>query len=1239
MVWTESKLEDILIVAPSQYLKNFMRQTKLLLEKVRHYRRIGIIEDFSILLVASLASFWKLLFSSDIIMQLDLVFPSDMTQYLQVSLQSWNPLVNLGNLNFNADANYPLAWVYYLLSKVGLTPGQIERMLFVGIVFTAGLSMYLLSKYLSNGKRFVALVSAIIFMFNPFVVDNMLWGQVYLQAAYSLIPLVLLCFIIALDRFSLPFAALTGVLLAFVSRLQIQYGYIAVMLLVLWIIATFVREISSKHNLRLTLRNITKSLFTLLIAGSITAVSRLYLVLQVLFGSLTSGTILLQQTTFWHQTIVDASNLIGGPLNTIRMRYRVYSFYQQFEDIALQTWHIPRELLLAATVLFVLLVFASVLFRKRSRSVIWLAIVTLLFAYLSAGTNTPINVYDWLFQHVYGFFIFREPSKFLVCVALGCSYLLGVTSLGIYEFLGRIKIEIYKINSKRNPVRISPAKPLIILVLFLVLWPNMFPLVQGDFGGMHPVQFPVGYENTYNWLKSRPGDFEVLVLPFSMLGHWTAPQLPRQWIENAYAGLPFYNSPPQPIIIQPQAIAMNQGSQRILYYLENLLYTGQVDRLASLLSILGVKYVVVGPMNDSSSFDIFHQSPSQALELLQRAPSLTLSYSSEDFYVFENLKFRGQMYVANASYLAFGNLDLLATESEAGLPALIYGYDLPSKTLSSVVPFVNGIILQGDRVIDYVLQSIDDQYLITLTPYVSSAENNATKSWVLATAYPRPVSDVYALGEIYNPDGFVYTMGSNISLTVPYQIREDSEQQIWIRAMEGPNAGMLQIVAGSDEFPAISLYSQQLRGLQWQLIGSTKMGTNVQKLSIKNLNGTNIIDRMAIIPTEVFTMSYEQSCNSLKDKGIIFDVVPVSFATISGWGPAVNAQKKLEYLGFAESAVDYKNGSLAVTITNTHNTTITCGFNMFVNGANRFTEFAHGPPLEPNQSFTRYYDLETLQARANLVPKIGDLIQIEPLWIVKTNDGSQFAVNETFPQSSIYRFEEKSSDLPVASLNLTVPYSSRFDLFVDAQSTAGTGRLNIIVDNRLFSMDISASPTESKASIRLGPIELDKGVHMISVAVDTAFKANLEIYNLRLIDSSQSSLSKQILEIQPNFDSFTHATIYANNSKPMVMVYSGSYDPGWNLQTKTDNETVHVEINGFANGWFLPETIDTEDQMLNLSFSSQRLLDVTIFVSTITAATVVSISVFLYVRIPIKDKIKALKLKRYLARQQNQNAR
>jgi hypothetical protein len=1194
---------------------------KKFFERIRHCRQISTIEDMFILLAISLASIWKLLGSSDIIMQLDLIFPSNMNQYLTLSTQSWNPLLNLGTPNTNAEN--PLALGFSFLNTIGLTPGQIERVLLVGVIFTAGMSMYFLSKYLSSGKRFVAFISAIVYMFNPFVIDNLLWGQVYLQAAYSLVPLVLLFFIISLDRFSLRFAALTGVLLALVTSLQIQFGYVSLMLLVFWIIAFFYREIKSKHNLQHTMRSIVKSLFTLLISGIFAAVSKLYLVIPAFFGSLTSG-YQLHATTFWFETIANASNVIGGLQNTIRLRYRLYSFYQQFEDSALQTWHIPRELLLFITTLFVIMVFASVLFRKKSRAVIWFALIILLFVYLSAGTNTPINVFNWLFQNVPYFFIFREPSKFFIVIALGFSYLFGVTSFEIYSFLSKRKIHICKINSKHNPIQISPAKPLIILLLFVVLWPNMFPVVQGDFGGMHNIDFPAGYENTYNWLESRPDDFKVLVLPLSMLGHWAAPQLPSHWIENAYAGLTFYNSPPKPIIIQPSAIFMNQGSQRITYYLENLIYTGQVDRLASLLSALGVKYVVVAPMNDNSPFDIYTQTPGEALKLLQTAPFLRLSYSSEDFYVFENLKFGGQTYLTDTSYLAFGNLGLLSTESQVGLPTLIYGYNLPSSTVSSVASTVKGIVFQGNRFTDYVLQSIDDQYFTTLTPYVSIRENNASKAWVLASAYPRPVSDVYALGEVYNPDGFVYTTGSNISLTAPNKIKEDSEQQIWVRALQGPNAGVLQIAAGSEEFPATSLYSQQLRGLQWQLIGSTKKGTEMQALTVNSLNGTNIIDRLAIIPEGVFNESYEKTVNSVKATGLIFDIDPVSFDTISGWESEVNVPTKLEFNALVESKAVYSEGLLAVTITNNQNSTIPYGFNIFVNGANRYTEFMLGPPLKPNQSITKYYGAETLQ-KSGLVLKTGDSIQVEPFWDVNTSGVFTFNSKEAFPLSPTYRLGEKSSTWPVASLNLTTPYSSNFDLSIDAKSVEGTGKLNVIVDNIFFSTILSSSTSESTASIKLGTIKLDKGIHTISVVVDTSSKANIEFYSIRLIDSSQSSRSKHLLEVNPVFDSFTHATVNVSTSKPVVIVYSESYDLGWELRMKNGNEMLHLEINGFANGWLLQNATDNIEQTLDLSFSSQRLLDISLLTRNILAAAVIGISIFIYFRISIKEKIEALK--------------
>jgi hypothetical protein len=960
--------------------------------------------------------------------------------------------------------------------------------------------MYFLTRYLTSGKRIVCVIAAIVYMFNPFVVDNMLWGQVPLQAAYALIPLMLLFFIMALDRFSLDklsilFSASAGILLALISSLQIQYGYIGIVLLALWIIAIFCSVLIKKHNLP-TMRGIAKFSSIILITGSVAALFRLNFVIQALFGSMNVGQIQIRNTNLWYQTAVDASNQIGGIQNTIRLRYRLYSFYQVFEDQTLNSWHIPIELLLAVTFIFVILVFAAIFLYKRNRSIIWFTLVVLLFAYLSAGTNTPVNLFGWLFQHAPGFYIFREPSKFFVGVALGSSFLFGLTVSRIYEYLGKINLN-FKIPSKHKVIDFKPAKMLTILLLFALLLPNVFPLAQGDFGGFHPTTFPAEYQDSYNWLSSQSGDFRVLILPLSMLGNWSTPPLPIYG--PGYGGLTFYNSPPQPIVFQPTATSLSQGSQRILYYLENLVYTNQTHRLASLLSILNVKYVVVAPLSVPSPFDIFSQPYSQVLTVMKTTPDFLLVHSSGDYFIFENVKFGGQMYGANTASLAFGNLDLLgdlATEQQSTLPALVYGYNLDSATLSSVAALSNDVIIQGNRFIDYVLQSIDNQYLITLASHVPSDLNDPKSSWILSTAYTRPISDVYASGEIYSNSDFVFTNGVN-NLSLQYQNNASDVQQIWIRSAEGPEAGCLQISMGSNVFPTLSLYSQQFQGFQWRLVGNISIGSVAQNLSIKSLNGTNLLDSMIIVPSDVFQRSYSKCITSLEGMGLTFVIDSSTFTNIAGFELACNESKTLEYVSLPEN-------------------------------------------------------------------------------------------------------KENNSITSVASLNLTIPFSSDFDLLLEAQATAGTIGLKIIVDNNVFNNIISASAEVSNGTTKIGSIRLSEGIHSLSLEVSSASKGNLTFYNLQLVKSSINSSNYQIVLLQPNFDSFTHATIHTNISKQMFLIYSATYDPDWKLQTNNAQLPLHVEVNGFANCWFIPEeNSKSEERTLDLSFNAQTLVNDTIVVDVI----------------------------------------
>jgi len=1049
------------------------------------------------ILAASLASLWKIINGQNVIMNHDLLFPTDVAQYFQLSLHPWNPLVNLGQPILQPDATFPLAFTYYLLNKVGLAPGEIERILMVGVIFLAGSSMYLLSMHLSARRRFVGLFSAFVYMFNPFVMDNILWGQVFsVNLAYSLIPLMLLCFILAMDRRALSFAGLTGVLLALMSEFDFQIAYIGFMILILWTLGTIYQGLVTKSDRRAVFYSASSlTLFAIAVA----AASRLYLVLSVFLGHVVVGVGgPVEALAFGQEAIVYASENIGGLANTIRLTGHIYSFYQLLQYQALGTW--AGKVAFMGTFLFASSALAAILIpgRSRNRATNWFMLLILLFAYLAAGTQSPGGLFWFLYQHVVGFFTFREPSKFSAGVALGLSYLAPVTLYEISRFLVGRRI---RFNQLLSPLKLARAGTAVILVL-LALSPSIMIFAQGNFGGLQPANFPQGYDDVYQWLRTRPGDFRVLILPLSGMGDWSDNGVLTLWTPTGYSDILFLNSPPKPIVVQPSAVSLTEGSRRVLYYLENLLYMGRVDELAPLLSLLGVKYIIVGPLYRPSPFDIFVQTPERAMELMRQAIGLTLRYSSGEFDVFENIQFTGIAYATNAPYLAFGDLDLFRLLARAGtvgkLPTLIYGYDLSTGDLHSVVALSKGVVLQDDRLIDYVMQSLADRYLIDVAPYVSQLEGDPAHSWVLGTVYPRPVSDVYASGEFYSSPSFIYTTGAHTSAVAKYTSFSDGDQQVWVRALQGPDAGSLRVTLGSHEFPVVSLRSQVYRGFEWYLVGSGKVGMGSNEMTLESIYGTNLVDRFVVVPTKIFDSTYENCTKSLEGKDIIFIFDPSSFDTTAGNLP-----------GFSEP-VRYSNGSIVIS-----------GYSSF---------------------------------------------DITPL----------------------------------------IPLSSTFELFADVKVTSGHPRITIVVDGESFAtMMCPANGADEGAFVKIGALQLSSGLHPISVEII----GNLQLYDLRLETAPLETSSNEPVLIETNSDSFAPAEVSALDFLPFV-TFSTTYDQGWNMQATGGYVELHVETNGYANGWFIAEGVPSNKQpTLNLSFLPQTFFSVAQFTSIIIALTIAMLGI------------------------------
>lgn len=119
-----------------------------------------------------------------------------------------------------------------------------------------------------------------------------------------------------------------------------------------------------------------------------------------------------------------------------------------------------------------LLVFLAPVLRKRSRQVGFWLIIALIGIFLSKGSKAPFGiVYIWLFTHIPGFSLFRDPVKFYTLIALSYSILISITVTSLCKLF------------KFAPVLI------IILLLYILR-----PLYLGQMTGMF--SFP-RYEKEY----------------------------------------------------------------------------------------------------------------------------------------------------------------------------------------------------------------------------------------------------------------------------------------------------------------------------------------------------------------------------------------------------------------------------------------------------------------------------------------------------------------------------------------------------------------------------------------------------------------------------------------------------------------------------------------------------------------------------------------------------------------------
>ncbi len=106
---------------------------------------------------------------------------------------------------------------------------------------------------------------------------------------------------------------------------------------------------------------------------------------------------------------------------------------------------------------------------------VYFIILALIGVFLSKGTNPPFGIiYEYLFTHVPGFVLFRDPTKFYILTILSYSILIPI---GIKYISGLLEYQKYL---KWLKIYLFP----IIVVIFLLSWTYMVrPALTGNLGG------------------------------------------------------------------------------------------------------------------------------------------------------------------------------------------------------------------------------------------------------------------------------------------------------------------------------------------------------------------------------------------------------------------------------------------------------------------------------------------------------------------------------------------------------------------------------------------------------------------------------------------------------------------------------------------------------------------------------------------------------------------------------------
>ncbi len=410
-------------------------------------------------------------------------------------LYSWSLSRGAGFGEFSAS----MLWNYAsqvipsaLFLNIGLNWQTSEKLLFfIPFLFISFIgSFFLLRTFIQN--RFFILLGILIYATNTYILTLLSGGQVMITLSYSLLPFAVYLLTKKNLYISIKNILALAITVALLFLLDIRIGYLFGIVFVLYLLV-------STDNF-LDFKKIFKKINALIFIFLLVLLVHSFWILPIIKYQGKS-------INFGNEfTSAEAINYFSFAKfeNTISLLHPNWP-----ENIFGKVSFMQPEFLIIPILAYSSLLFLKDLDKEKKKNILFFAFLGLIGSFLAKGSSPPFGfIYIWIFEHVPGFIMFRDSTKFYVLIALSYSILIPFFLYKISKVISLYGQKIYKKFSENHSLYI-------VFLIFTVFW--MFTIRQAVFGQLggtfKPTKVPQEYVKLEKFLSSQDQFYRTFWIP------------------------------------------------------------------------------------------------------------------------------------------------------------------------------------------------------------------------------------------------------------------------------------------------------------------------------------------------------------------------------------------------------------------------------------------------------------------------------------------------------------------------------------------------------------------------------------------------------------------------------------------------------------------------------------------------------------------------------------------------------